>query len=182
MRCTCPLSPPPYDALIFTPTSWCSPHPLPCSMHLHHTLVVSTTWTTLPPWRHEPCRYDPRDVPASEKLGCTIGMSMTEKQGGSDVRANTTTAEPLAPGATGPGAAYRIRGHKWFTSGAWRHVQRFEGGAFGGAVCGLQGDEKDGWVGEVGLRNSGAPLALLPRDAVVWSCVRSIRCSARSGL
>ena len=38
--------------------------------------------------------YDRRFVPASEKKGVTIGMAMTEKQGGSDVRANTTRAEP----------------------------------------------------------------------------------------
>ena len=36
--------------------------------------------------------YDPRNVPAVEKTACTVGMAMTEKQGGSDVRANQTTA------------------------------------------------------------------------------------------
>ena len=41
--------------------------------------------------------YDPRNVPAGEKQGVTIGMAMTEKQGGSDVRANTTRAIPAAP-------------------------------------------------------------------------------------
>ena len=41
--------------------------------------------------------YDSRDIPVQEKLGATIGMSMTEKQGGSDVRANTTVARPLWP-------------------------------------------------------------------------------------
>ena len=44
----------------------------------------------------------------------TLGMAMTEKQGGSDVRANTTRAEPL--GARGPGRTYRLTGHKWFCS------------------------------------------------------------------
>jgi putative acyl-CoA dehydrogenase len=58
--------------------------------------------------------YDPRLVPASEK-GCAIsGMAMTEKQGGSDVRANTTVAKPLNGG--GAGAEYEIVGHKWFCS------------------------------------------------------------------
>jgi putative acyl-CoA dehydrogenase len=58
--------------------------------------------------------YDPRLVPASEK-GCAIaGMAMTEKQGGSDVRANTTVAHPLDGG--GAGAEYEIVGHKWFCS------------------------------------------------------------------
>ncbi|MGH2864787.1 MAG: acyl-CoA dehydrogenase family protein, partial [Solirubrobacteraceae bacterium] len=58
--------------------------------------------------------YDPRLVPAAEK-GCAIaGMAMTEKQGGSDVRANTTVARALNGG--GPGAEYEIVGHKWFCS------------------------------------------------------------------
>ena len=59
--------------------------------------------------------YDPTDAPLSEKTGATMGMSMTEKQGGSDVRANTTRATPMAT-ATGGGAAYTLVGHKWFTS------------------------------------------------------------------
>lgn len=53
--------------------------------------------------------YDPVVRPASEKDGVTIGMAMTEKQGGSDVRANTTRAE-YADGA------YHLTGHKWFCS------------------------------------------------------------------
>jgi len=58
--------------------------------------------------------YDPRLIPAGEK-GCAIsGMAMTEKQGGSDVRANTTVARPLNGG--GAGAEYEIVGHKWFCS------------------------------------------------------------------
>jgi putative acyl-CoA dehydrogenase len=58
--------------------------------------------------------YDPRLVPAAEK-GCAIaGMAMTEKQGGSDVRANTTVARPLNGG--GAGGEYEIVGHKWFCS------------------------------------------------------------------
>jgi putative acyl-CoA dehydrogenase len=58
--------------------------------------------------------YDPRCIPASEKTGCTIGMAMTEKQGGSDVRSNTTRATPVVAG--GPGEAYHLTGHKWFYS------------------------------------------------------------------
>jgi putative acyl-CoA dehydrogenase len=58
--------------------------------------------------------YDPRLVPADEKAGALCGMAMTEKQGGSDVRANTTEARPT--GAGGPGAEYEITGHKWFCS------------------------------------------------------------------
>ena len=58
--------------------------------------------------------YDPRNVPDAAKLGLTVGMAMTEKQGGSDVRANTTRA--YAVGAAGPGEAYELVGHKYFVS------------------------------------------------------------------
>ena len=54
--------------------------------------------------------YDPRDIPIEHKRGALIGMGMTEKQGGSDVRANTTRAQRSADGS------YRITGHKWFFS------------------------------------------------------------------
>lgn len=53
--------------------------------------------------------YDPAVAPLSAKRAATLGMAMTEKQGGSDVRANTTRADP-------DGAAYRLTGHKWFCS------------------------------------------------------------------
>jgi putative acyl-CoA dehydrogenase len=58
--------------------------------------------------------YDPRSIPAAEKVSAIAGMAMTEKQGGSDVRANTTVAHPLNGG--GPGAEYELTGHKWFCS------------------------------------------------------------------
>ncbi|NML48310.1 isovaleryl-CoA dehydrogenase [Ramlibacter sp. G-1-2-2] len=58
--------------------------------------------------------YDPRLVPWRDKPGVTMGMGMTEKQGGSDVRANTTHAEP--DGNDDWGARYRVTGHKWFFS------------------------------------------------------------------
>jgi len=58
--------------------------------------------------------YDPRSLPASEKGSAIAGMAMTEKQGGSDVRANTTFATPINGG--GAGAEYTIVGHKWFCS------------------------------------------------------------------
>jgi putative acyl-CoA dehydrogenase len=58
--------------------------------------------------------YDPRFIPAAEKRGALIGMAMTEKQGGSDVRANTTRARALGRG--GPGGEYLLTGHKWFCS------------------------------------------------------------------
>lgn len=59
--------------------------------------------------------YDSRNVPYFDKESLTIGMGMTEKQGGTDVRANTTTATPVGDG-TGPGELYALTGHKWFTS------------------------------------------------------------------
>ncbi|MES2899593.1 MAG: isovaleryl-CoA dehydrogenase [Pseudomonadota bacterium] len=67
-------------------------------------------------------QYDPRSLPIEQKRGALVGMGMTEKQGGTDVRANTTRAEPLDPaqafsrfGDEGEGA-WRIVGHKWFFS------------------------------------------------------------------
>ena len=58
--------------------------------------------------------YDPEGTPAPGKGSAICGMAMTEKQGGSDVRANTTRA--IAVNGGGPGADYRITGHKWFCS------------------------------------------------------------------
>ncbi|MES2070736.1 MAG: isovaleryl-CoA dehydrogenase [Pseudomonadota bacterium] len=58
--------------------------------------------------------HDPRDLPIAQKKSILIGMGMTEKQGGSDVRSNTTVAEPLS--GLGRGAAYLLTGHKWFFS------------------------------------------------------------------
>ena len=57
-------------------------------------------------------RYDPRSLPIEQKTGALIGMGMTEKQGGTDVRANTTRATLVDAAA----AAYTIVGHKWFYS------------------------------------------------------------------
>ncbi len=58
--------------------------------------------------------YDPRLIEAREKGSAIAGMAMTEKQGGSDVRANTTVARALNGG--GAGAEYELHGHKWFCS------------------------------------------------------------------
>ncbi len=58
--------------------------------------------------------YDPRPLQFRDKNGLTMGMGMTEKQGGSDVRANTTRAEFAAD--TDWGRCYRVTGHKWFLS------------------------------------------------------------------
>ena len=58
--------------------------------------------------------YDERDLPISQKKSIWLGMGMTEKQGGSDVRANETIAVPVAE--SGRGKAYLLTGHKWFFS------------------------------------------------------------------
>src|SRR5438874_57513 len=91
-----------------------------------HGCPISMTYSAVPALRAAPevaaeweprltsTAYDPRPIPASEKTGALCGMAMTEKQGGSDVRANTTRAHPV--GARGPGAAYEVTGHKWFCS------------------------------------------------------------------
>jgi putative acyl-CoA dehydrogenase len=56
-------------------------------------------------------RYDPRFIPAKDKTGAIVSMGMTEKQGGTDLRANTTRAIP-----TGRGGEHHVIGHKWFLS------------------------------------------------------------------
>ena len=73
---------------------------------LKHSPEVAAEW--VPRVLEE--SYDPRFLPAAEKTGVTFGMAMTEKQGGSDVRANSTRAV-VAPDGTA-----RIDGHKWFCS------------------------------------------------------------------
>lgn len=77
---------------------------------LWHQPDVAETWIP----RVLSTEYDGRCIPASEKTGATFGMAMTEKQGGSDVRANSTRAVP--EDKPGPGKAYRLTGHKWFCS------------------------------------------------------------------
>jgi len=91
-----------------------------------HGCPVTMTFAAIPSLRTTPSLaklwepkvtarvYDPRNVPDAQKAGLTIGMAMTEKQGGSDVRANTTRAHPV--GAGGPGEAYELVGHKYFVS------------------------------------------------------------------
>ena len=91
-----------------------------------HGCPITMTFAAVPALRAQPAlldvweerltsaRYDSRDVPAGEKTGALCGMGMTEKQGGSDVRANTTVAR--ATGAGGAGGDYALTGHKWFCS------------------------------------------------------------------
>ena len=91
-----------------------------------HCCPVTMTFAAIPSIRQQPDlariwepkilanHYDPRNVPDGDKTSVTIGMAMTEKQGGSDVRANTTRAYPV--GTEGPGQPYELVGHKWFVS------------------------------------------------------------------
>jgi putative acyl-CoA dehydrogenase len=61
--------------------------------------------------------FDPSDQPITQKRSALIGMGLTEKQGGSDLRDTRTRAAPLHPSGThGRGQAYRLVGHKWFYS------------------------------------------------------------------
>ncbi len=87
---------------------------------------VTMTFAALPLLRREPALwhtlakrfaardYDARDLPLAAKRTLTVGMGLTEKQGGSDLRATTTRARAL--GAGGRGAEYALVGHKWFYS------------------------------------------------------------------
>ncbi len=88
---------------------------------------LTMTFASIPVLQQEPAlfeslreqlyarEHDPRDLPWWQKRSMMIGMGMTEKQGGSDVRSNQSEARPDGA-ATGRGAAYRITGHKWFFS------------------------------------------------------------------
>jgi len=90
--------------------------------------------------------YDPRSIPAAEKGSAIAGMAMTEKQGGSDVRANTTVAHPtnrftIGADGGGAGAEYELTGHKWFCSAPMSDLflvlaqARSPGGAPEGLSC-----------------------------------------------
>ena len=93
-----------------------------------HVCPISMTYAVVPALRHntelaqvyEPLltsrTYDPELKVPGTKVGITAGMSMTEKQGGSDVRAGTTAAVRNADGS------YTLTGHKWFTSAAMSDV------------------------------------------------------------
>ncbi len=74
--------------------------------------------------------YDPGIRPVSQKRGALAGMGMTEKQGGSDVRANVTEARP-----TSAEGEYTLHGHKWFTSAPMNDVFLMLAQAQGGLTC-----------------------------------------------
>jgi putative acyl-CoA dehydrogenase len=106
-----------------------------------HGCPISMTYAAVPALRVEPdlaavweprltsLDYDPRLVAPQEKAGALSGMAMTEKQGGSDVRANTTRAEPLSDGA------FSLRGHKWFCSAPMCDAFLVLAQAPGGLTC-----------------------------------------------
>jgi putative acyl-CoA dehydrogenase len=116
---------------------------------------VTMTYAAVPALRQHPAlaaawlprilsrEYDPRSLPVAQKSGALIGMGMTEKQGGTDVRANTTRATPLDAdaararfGDAGAGA-FTIVGHKWFFSAPQcdAHLILARTGGDGGLSC-----------------------------------------------
>lgn len=106
-----------------------------------HMCPISMTYAVVPALRfnpelaaiYEPLLtsrfYDPELKLATTKAGITAGMSMTEKQGGSDVRAGTTEATPNGDGT------YSLRGHKWFTSAPMGDIFLVLAQAPGGLSC-----------------------------------------------
>ncbi|WP_298439034.1 acyl-CoA dehydrogenase family protein [uncultured Ferrimonas sp.] len=111
----------------------CGAHVVRAAMEYLHTQAdpgsgcpLTMTFASVPAIKHNPALaklwlpkitanvYDPRNLPFYQKQGLTIGMAMTEKQGGSDVRANSTSAAGL--GDIDGLASYELTGHKWFCS------------------------------------------------------------------
>jgi putative acyl-CoA dehydrogenase len=118
-----------------------------------HGCPISMTYAIVPALRSEPSlaaawepqltssAYDPRALPVREKAGAIAGMAMTEKQGGSDVRANTTHA--VAANGGGPGAEYSLTGHKWFCSAPMSDAFLMLAQAPGGLSCFLVPRRRD---------------------------------------
>ncbi|MGN6301927.1 MAG: acyl-CoA dehydrogenase family protein [Angustibacter sp.] len=112
-----------------------------------HGCPVSMTYASVPAVRTDPAvaaAWEPRLTsrsydfglrPAAAKAGAVAGMGMTEKQGGSDVRANTTVATPTPGGPLAGGETYRLTGHKWFCSAPMSDVFLVLAQAPGGLTC-----------------------------------------------
>jgi putative acyl-CoA dehydrogenase len=110
-----------------------------------HCCPITMSFASVPTLRKQPeiadewlpkvlaTTYDPRNVPHTEKSSVTIGMAMTEKQGGSDVRRNSTRAYPI--GQSGPGQAYELVGHKFFVSAPMCDAFLMLAQAEGGLSC-----------------------------------------------
>jgi putative acyl-CoA dehydrogenase len=104
---------------------------------------LSMTYAVVPALRHQPDladallpkllarAYDGRCVPIADKPGMTMGMAMTEKQGGSDVRANSTRAFPIE----GSDSEFELVGHKWFCSAPMSDAFLTLAQAPGGLTC-----------------------------------------------
>ncbi|MET0862995.1 MAG: acyl-CoA dehydrogenase family protein [Nakamurella sp.] len=111
-----------------------------------HLCPISMTYSAVPALRHSPLltaqfeaglrsrTYDFGLRPAAVKHGLLAGMSMTDKQGGSDLRQIITTAAPVRP-SPADGAEYRLTGHKWFTSAPMNDVFLTLALAPGGLSC-----------------------------------------------
>ena len=123
-----------------------------------HFCPISMTYAVVPALRQQPAlaalwepmvvsrAYDPSFQPAPEKTGLLIGMGMTEKQGGSDVRAGTTQAVPADD-------AYLITGHKWFMSAPMSDAFLILAQAPGGLTCFLLPRFRpDGAVNEIRIQ------------------------------
>ncbi|MDQ2703049.1 MAG: acyl-CoA dehydrogenase family protein [Pseudomonadota bacterium] len=100
--------------------------------------------------------YDRRELPIAAKAGVTLGMGMTEKQGGSDVRANTTVATPLPAGDDDPGEPYALVGHKWFMSAPMSDGFLVLAQAPGGLTCFLMPRCLPGGRLQAGVKNAFA--------------------------
>ena len=104
----------------------CAGSYMAAQMEAGHCCPITMTHAAVASLLHEPVlartvlpkllvrSYDPQFAPWQKKQAITIGMGMTERQGGTDVRANTTSAVPL--NGSGSGKGYAISGHKWFLS------------------------------------------------------------------
>jgi putative acyl-CoA dehydrogenase len=111
-----------------------------------HGCPISMTYAAAPALAHDGTlagywvprlasrEYDPSVAPVAAKRGAIAGMAMTEKQGGSDVRANTTRAVPV-PGGPVVGETYRLTGHKWFCSAPMSDVFLMLAQAPAGLTC-----------------------------------------------
>jgi putative acyl-CoA dehydrogenase len=106
---------------------------------------IAMTYGAVPALRHAPDaasqwlprifsrEYDPRFRPAAEKTGVLLGMAMTENQGGSDLRTNTTQAE--FRGSDGPRRVFKLTGQKWFMSAPMSDAFLVLAQATGGLSC-----------------------------------------------
>ena len=118
-------------ARIFTASGVESGHVCPVTMTHASVAALAAAPGLLKDWlpKIRARDYDPNFVPFWEKKAVTLGMGMTEKQGGTDVRANTTSAE-----ATG-GGEYALTGHKWFMSAPMCDAFLVLAQAPGGLTC-----------------------------------------------